>query len=181
MLSWGSTAVPFPKIFSTVPFDINGILIPKEFLWVTLVSVALMYALNHFLQHSWIGKGLRAAALDRDAAALMGVRLRRADTWAFGLSAAVGAVGGLLIGAMTFAYPDMGNGYALKGFTAAVIGGLGSIRGAILGGFVLGLAESLIIGFFSSIYKDVAGFALLLLFLQFRPSGLLLKPVERRV
>ena len=69
----------------------------------------------------------------------------------------------------------------LKGFTAAIIGGLGSIRGAIVGGFLLGLAESLVIAFVSSVYKDVVAFTLLLVFLQFRPTGLFLAPVTKRV
>ncbi len=181
MLVWGAQALPFPKVFDPVPLDIFGTLIPTEYLWVTLVAVVLMTLFNVFLQRSWIGKGLRAAAQDRETAALMGVRLSAADSWTFGLSAGVGAVGGLLIGAMSFAYPTMGAGYALKGFTAAIIGGLGSMRGALVGGLLLGLAESLVIAFISSVYKDVVAFSLLLLFLQFKPSGLLLKPVQRRV
>lgn len=181
MLMWGAQALPFPKVFDPEPFNVFGVLIPTEYLWVTLVAVVLMMLFNIFLQQSWIGKGLRAAAQDRETAALMGVRLSAADSWTFGLSAGVGAVGGLLIGAMSFAYPTMGAGYALKGFTAAIIGGLGSMRGALVGGLLLGLAESLVIAFISSVYKDVVAFSLLLLFLQFKPSGLLLKPVQRRV
>ncbi len=181
MLVWGAQALPFPKVFDQQPFSVFGALIPTEYLWITAVAIALMAALNFFLQSSWIGKGLRAAAQDRETAALMGVRLAAADSWTFGLSAGVGAVGGLLIGAISFAYPTMGAGYALKGFTAAVIGGLGSMRGALLGGLLLGLAESLVIALISSVYKDVVAFALLLLFLQYKPSGLLLKPVQRRV
>jgi branched-chain amino acid transport system permease protein len=181
MLVWGAQALPFPKIFDQPPVSVLGALIPTEYFWIMAVAVALMASLNLFLQRSWVGMGMRAAALDRETAALMGVRLAAADSWTFGLSAGVGAVGGLLIGAISFAYPTMGAGYALKGFTAAVIGGLGSIRGALLGGLLLGLAESLVIAFISSVYKDVVAFALLLLFLQFKPSGLLLKPVQRRV
>lgn len=181
MLLWGAQALPFPKFFDQPPLDVLGVLIPVEYLWITLVAVVLMVVLNFFLQRSWIGKGMRAAAQDRETAALMGVRLSAVDSWTFGLSAGVGAVGGLLIGAISFAYPTMGAGYALKGFTAAVMGGLGSMRGAIVGGLLLGLAESLVIAFISSVYKDVVAFSLLLLFLQFKPSGLLLKPVQRRV
>ncbi len=181
MLTWGAQALPFPKVFDQTPLHIFGAIIPVEYLWITAVAIALMVGLNIFLQKSWVGKGLRAAAQDREAAALMGVRLSAADSWTFGLSAGVGAVGGLLIGATSFAYPTMGAGYALKGFTAAVIGGLGSMRGALLGGLLLGLAESLVIALISSVYKDVVAFALLLLFLQFKPSGLTLKPTQRRV
>jgi branched-chain amino acid transport system permease protein len=181
MLIWGAQALPFPKVFEQSPVSLLGAVVPTEYFWIMAVGVALMTSLSLFLQRSWIGMGMRAAAMDREAAALMGVKLAAVDSWAFGLSAGVGAVGGLLIGATSFAYPTMGAGYALKGFTAAVIGGLGSLRGALLGGLLLGLAESLVIGFISSLYKDVVAFALLLLFLQFKPSGLLLKPVQRRV
>jgi branched-chain amino acid transport system permease protein len=181
MLIWGAQALPFPKVFDPEPVRFLGVVIPVEYFWVTGVAIAMMVALNVFLQGSWTGKGLRAAAQDREAAALMGVSLPAADSWTFGVSAGIGAVGGLLIGAMTFAFPTMGASFVLKGFTAAIIGGLGSIRGAIAGGFLLGLAESLVIAFISSVYKDVMAFALLLVFLQFRPTGLLLKPVQSRV
>lgn len=181
MLVWGAQALPFPKIFDPEPVHFAGVIVPVEYFWVTGVAVALMAALNVFLQGTWTGRGLRAAAQDRETAALMGVSLPAADSWTFGVSAGIGAVGGLLIGAMTFAYPTMGATFVLKGFTAAIIGGLGSIRGAIVGGFLLGLAESLVIAFVSSVYKDVVAFALLLVFLQFRPTGLLLKPVQTRV
>ena len=181
MLIWGAQALPFPNVFDPEPLRLGSVIMPVEYLWVTGVAVFLMSVLNLFLQRTWIGKGLRAAAQDRETAALMGVGLAAADSWTFGVSAGVSAVGGLLIGAMSFAYPTMGAAFVLKGFTAAIIGGLGSIRGAILGGFLLGLAESLVIAFVSSVYKDVVAFALLLVFLQFRPSGLLLKPVEKRV
>ncbi len=181
MLIWGAQALPFPNVFDPEPVRILKVIIPVEYFWVTGGAVLLMVILNIFLQNTWTGKGLRAAAQDREAAALMGVSLGAADSWTFGVSAGVGAVGGLLIGAMTFAYPTMGAAFVLKGFTAAIIGGLGSIRGAIAGGFILGLAESLVIAFISSVYKDVVAFALLLVFLQFRPTGLLLKPVQKRV
>lgn len=181
MLIWGAQALPFPKVFESEPIRLSGLVLPIEDFWVTGVAVLLMVVLHVFLQRTWVGKGLRAAAQDREAAALMGVSLPAADSWTFGLSAGVGAVGGLLIGAISFAYPTMGAAFVLKGFTAAIIGGLGSIRGAIVGGFLLGLAESLVIAFVSSVYKDVVAFTLLLVFLQFRPSGLLLRPVEKRV
>lgn len=181
MLLWGAQALPFPQVFDPVPLRIFGVVVPIEYFWVTGVAVALMIGLNLFLQRTWTGRGLRAAAQDRETAALMGVSLAAADSWTFGVSAGVGAVGGLLIGAMTFAYPTMGATFVLKGFTAAIIGGLGSIRGAIVGGFLLGLAESLVIAFVSSVYKDVVAFTLLLVFLQFRPSGLFLAPVIKRV
>lgn len=181
MLIWGAQALPFPQVFDPQPARLFGVVIPTEYFWVTGVAVLLMIVLNLFLQRTWTGKGLRAAAQDRETAALMGVSLAAADSWTFGVSAGVGAVGGLLIGAMTFAYPTMGAAFVLKGFTAAIIGGLGSIRGAIAGGFLLGLAESLVIAFISSVYKDVVAFALLLVFLQFRPTGLFLKPVQKRV
>ena len=181
MLIWGPQALPFPNVFDAEPLRLGAAIIPREYLWVVGVAFVFMIILGVFLSRTWTGKGLRAAAQDRSTATLMGVSLFSADAWSFGLSAAVGAVGGLLVGAMTFAYPTMGATFALKGFTAAIIGGLGSLRGAILGGLLLGICESLVIAFISSVYKDVVAFALLLIFLQFWPSGLLLKPVEKRV
>jgi branched-chain amino acid transport system permease protein len=181
MLIWGPDALAFPQIFPTEPLSIFGMLLPVEYIWVSGITLSFMVFLHFFLHKTKIGKGLRAAAQDRETAELMGVNLALSDSILFGMSAGLGAVGGVLIGAISFAEPVMGLPYAVKGFTAAVLGGLGSIPGAIVGGFLLGIFESLVIGFVSSVYKDVIAFSILIIFLLFKPSGLLLKPPQPKV
>jgi branched-chain amino acid transport system permease protein len=90
-------------------------------------------------------------------------------------------VGGILIAPISFANPTMGLTYGMKGFTAAVMGGMGSVRGAIVGGIFLGILENVATGFISSTYKDVVAFSVLIIILIFRPSGLLLKPPQQKV
>jgi branched-chain amino acid transport system permease protein len=181
MLVWGPDALSFPRIFPKEPLNIFGVLLPLEYVWVIAVAIFFMVTLHFLLQKTRLGKGLRATAQDRETAALMGVNLSLADSLTFGLSAALSAVGGIVIAPISFATPTMGLAYGLKGFTAAVVGGLGSIRGAIAGGILLGILENLVTGFISSTYKDIVAFSILIIFLLFRPSGLLLKPPQQKV
>jgi branched-chain amino acid transport system permease protein len=181
MLIWGPDALAFPPLFAKEPIHLLGMLLPTEYVWVIAIAIFFMVTLHFLLQNTKVGKGLRATAQDRDTAALMGVNLSLADSLIFGLSAALGAVGGILIAPISFAYPTMGLPYGIKGFTAAVIGGLGSVRGAIVGGLLLGILENLVTGFISSTYKDVVAFSILIIFLLFKPSGLLLKPPQQKV
>jgi len=181
MLIWGPDAWRFPRIFSEKVLDLSGVLVPVEMVWVAIFAIVIMLVFNIFLQKTKLGKGFRAAAQDREMAQAMGVSLRVADSFVFGASAGLGAVGGVLIAPILFVYPHIGLIFTLKGFTAAVLGGLGSIRGAILGGFLLGIMENLSSGFISSTYKDALVFLLLLLILLLKPSGLLLKPKIEKV
>jgi len=181
MLIWGPDAWRSPKIFSDKVLNISGVLVPEEMIWITLGAILIMIFFNVFLQKSKLGKGFRAAAQDREMAQGMGVSLKLADSFVFGAGAGLGALGGILIAPILFVYPTIGFVFTIKGFTAAVLGGLGSIRGAILGGFLLGIIENLCSGFISSTYKDVFVFLLLLVILLVKPSGLLLKPKVEKV
>jgi branched-chain amino acid transport system permease protein len=181
MLIWGTDAWRFPKIFSDKVLNIAGVLVPVEMVWISVIAVMIMLFFNMFLKKTKLGKGFRAAAQDRETAQLMGVNLSIADSFVFGASAGLGAVGGVLIAPVLFITPYIGPIFTLKGFAAAVLGGLGSIRGAILGGFLLGIMENLVTAFISSAYKDVFSFALLILVLVIRPSGLLMKPIVEKV
>ena len=181
MLIWGTDAWRFPKIFSDKVLDVAGVLVPVEMIWISVIAVFIMYIFNTFLKKTRLGRGFRAAAQDRETAQLMGVNLKIADSFVFGASAGLGAVGGVLIAPVLFVTPYIGPIFTLKGFTAAVLGGLGSIRGAILGGFLLGIMENLVTAFVSSVYKDALAFLLLILILVIRPTGLLLKPTVAKV
>jgi branched-chain amino acid transport system permease protein len=119
------------------------------------------------------GKSIRAVAQNRPAAVLMGVNVNRVSAIVFSVSSALGAAAGALVGALLAIAPGVGEGLAVKGFAVLILGGLGSIPGAIVGGLVLGVSESLAAGFISSAYKDVIAFMVMIVVLLFRPEGLL--------
>jgi branched-chain amino acid transport system permease protein len=181
MLIWGTDAWRFPKIFSERVLNLGGVLVPVEMIWISIIAIFIMLIFNIFLKSTKLGKGFRAAAQDREIAQMMGVNLKVADSFVFGASAGLGSVGGVLIAPVLFVTPYIGPIFTLKGFTAAVLGGLGSIRGAILGGFLLGIMENFVTAFISSTYKDALAFLLLILILVIKPTGLLLKPAVEKV
>jgi branched-chain amino acid transport system permease protein len=133
----------------------------------------LVAALEAFFRLTLAGKAMRACAYNPVAARLVGIPAVRMVQLSFGLSAALGAAGGILIAPLTLGVYDMGTMLGLKGFSAAILGGLGSSLGGVLGGLVLGVAESLASGLISSGYRDAVAFLILLLVLFLRPQGLL--------
>jgi branched-chain amino acid transport system permease protein len=130
-------------------------------------------ALFLFFGYSTLGKAVLATSVNRLAAQLVGINVDAILLFSFALSAAIGALGGILITPITLTSYDAGTMLALKGFAAAILGGFGNPVGAILGGLVVGLAEALTAGYFSSAYKDAVGFLIILVVLFFMPSGLL--------
>jgi branched-chain amino acid transport system permease protein len=155
---------------------------------VFVSSLVVMFLLQLLVRRSRLGRGMRAVAQDRDAAALMGVNMDRVISFTFVLGSALAAVAALLWTLNYSFNQSVGFIVGLKAFTAAVIGGIGSIPGAVLGGFLLGLAESLGAGYiknltcgvFDSSYQNVFAFAFLILMLVFRPSGILREHVSER-
>jgi branched-chain amino acid transport system permease protein len=165
------TTLLFPK---TWRFDIFGVRI--SVLVVVMVGVAglLMWGLNRLVQRTSLGRGMRAVAEDREMAAIMGVNVRWVIAATFFIGSALGGAGGVLVG-LYYTQIDFFMGYSagLKAFTAAVLGGIGNIKGAMLGGVLLGLIESLAVTFMNPAYKDVVAFAVLILVLVVRPTGIL--------
>jgi len=146
------------------------------------VTVVLMIALTLFIKYSRMGKACRACAQDMRMANLLGIDTDRVISFTFVLGAMLAAVGGVLIAlSVGKLSPFIGFLAGVKAFTAAVLGGIGSIPGAMLGGVLLGLAETFAAGYISSQYKDIVAFALLVLILLFRPTGLLGKPEVEKV
>jgi branched-chain amino acid transport system permease protein len=143
-------------------------------LLVIVVSLVLMLVLTWFVKKTKMGKAMRATAQDAEAATFMGIDTNRIIMLTFLIGSALGGAAGALVG-LLFTQVDYYIGYAagLKGFTAAVLGGIGNIPGAMLGGFILGIVESLGITFISSAYKDVISFVILILVLIIRPRGIL--------
>jgi branched-chain amino acid transport system permease protein len=165
------TSLLFPR---TWRFNVAGVSISALVIVMTVVAVAMMWALHALVQRTTLGRAIRAVAEDREMAAIMGVNIRRVIALTFFLGSALGGAGGVLVG-LYYTQIDFFMGYSagLKAFTAAVLGGIGNIRGAMLGGVVLGLVESLAVTFMNPAYKDVIAFAVLILTLVFRPTGLL--------
>jgi branched-chain amino acid transport system permease protein len=146
------------------------------------VTVVLMIALTLFIKYSRMGRACRACAQDMRMANLLGIDTNRVISFTFVLGAMLAAVGGVLIAlSVGKLSPFIGFLAGVKAFTAAVLGGIGSIPGAMLGGVLLGLAETFAAGYISSQYKDIVAFSLLVLILLFRPTGLLGKPEVEKV
>jgi len=160
-------------------FDVT---VPYSRLTIIVVTVTLMAALTFYIRHSRLGRASRACSQDMQMANLLGVDTNRIISFTFVLGAMLAAVGGVLI-AVTVGKlnPFIGFIAGIKAFTAAVLGGIGSIPGAMLGGVLLGLAETLAAAYWSSQYKDIVAFLLLVLILLFRPTGLLGKPEVEKV
>lgn len=149
---------------------------------IFIATFVCMFALTLFISKSRMGRACRAVAEDIKMANLLGINTNRVISLTFVIGAALAAVAGLLLGLYYgVANPHIGFIAGLKAFTAAVLGGIGSIPGAMLGGLVLGLTESFTAGYFSSEYKDVVSFSLLILILLLKPTGLLGKPDVEKI
>jgi branched-chain amino acid transport system permease protein len=170
--------VPFS---GDTPLAILGATILPQSLWVMALSIVVVAGLGWFFGKTLIGKATLATSHNRLAANLIGINTRNILLLAFGLAAALGSFAGIIVAPITYTSYDLGIMFGLKGFVAAVLGGLGSSGGAVLGGLVLGVAEAKTAGYFSSSYKDAMPFVLILLVLFFMPRGLLGANVTERV
>ncbi|HVA38644.1 MAG TPA: branched-chain amino acid ABC transporter permease [Candidatus Dormibacteraeota bacterium] len=170
----GPSPIPFPSIVPNVTWTLGGIIVQSNELLVVGTAITMMVVLQTFIYNTRLGKAMRATAQDRDAAQLMGININMTIALTFFIGSALAGAGGFVSGVYygsTWFY----NGFeaGLKAFTAAVLGGIGNVAGAMLGGFVIGMVESLTAGFISQQWATVAVFLLLVLVLIFRPSGLL--------
>jgi branched-chain amino acid transport system permease protein len=180
LLAWGADARRVPSV-GDAPLALFGLLITPQQLFVVAATLAIVALLYLFLQRTRLGLALRATASNRDVAGLMGIPLALVLPLAFGLSAAIGSLGGVLIAPILLAQFTMGQAILVKAFAAAIVGGLLSIPGVIVGGLVVGLAENLAGGYVSSAYKDVVAFAVLIVVLAVRPTGILGTRTEEKV
>ncbi len=178
VLIWGAGAQPFPVNLG-MPYQLGDIFLPRSYALTAVVSVVLMAVLHLFLKKTKIGLAVRAVAHDKDIAFLMGINVPLMISLIFGLACALAAAAGVLIGPMQSVQVEMGYLMLMKAFAAAVVGGFGSLPGAILGGLLVGVVENLGAAYISPSHKDIYAFLLLILVLMVRPSGLL--GVEARV
>jgi branched-chain amino acid transport system permease protein len=184
VLLWvDAKAIPYPRAFPVRPaITIGGASISTLQLLIIGTSISLLIVLDTFISRTRIGKAMRATSQDREAAGLMGIDINQTVAVAFFIGPALGAVAGIFHG-MYYGTIIWSMGFipGIKSFTAAVLGGIGNLRGAMLGGFLLGIVESLGAGFVSTGYKDVISFGILILVLIFRPGGLLGESVVEKV
>lgn len=172
LLAFGPDQVVIQTPYRGV-LNIAGIAVAELRLLVIFTACVLIGVVALLISRTKTGKSIRAVAQNRPAAVLMGVNVNRVSAIVFSVSSALGAAAGALVGALLAIAPGVGEGLAVKGFAVLILGGLGSIPGAIVGGVVLGVSESLAAGFISSAYKDVIAFVVMIVVLLFRPEGLL--------
>ncbi|MEW6690427.1 MAG: branched-chain amino acid ABC transporter permease [Pseudomonadota bacterium] len=180
-LVWDKKIHPLPAFSGEQPISIAGATLLPQVLWVLGVSAVAVLAMWWFFNRTLAGKALLAVSHNRLAARLVGISVRRVLLVSFALSAALGALAGILIAPIAFTSWDAGVMLGLKGFAAAILGGLGSGPGAIAGGLALGLVEALGAGYLSSAYKDVFAFLIILAVLVFLPNGLFGRRATERV
>lgn len=175
MLVWGKNYFKLRPFSSDEPIEVLGARVDPQTFWIAGILVVVMVLLAVFFRFSLTGKAMRACAANRVGASLSGIRVEQMVLFSFGLSAGVGAVAGIVITPVTLVDYTCGPMYALKGFAAAVLGGLGIPTGAVVGGLIIGLMESFGAALFwgASSYKDAIALLVLLIFLCARPSGIL--------
>lgn len=181
MVIWDKRFHSAKPFTGDTPIAIAGATILPQSLWVLGVTLAIVLALSWFFGRTLLGKAMLATSHNRLAAQLVGINVRLVLFLSFGLSAALGAIAGILIAPITTTSYDVGVMLGLKGFAAAILGGLGSGVGAVVGGLVLGVAETMSAGYLSSAYKDAIAFVIILAVLFFMPSGLFGKRGGERV
>ena len=180
-LVWDKNIHALKAFSGEAPLRIAGATIVPQSLWVMGITLVTVLLLGWFFGRTLLGKALLATSHNRLAAQLVGINVRHVLLASFGLSAALGAVAGILVAPITFTSWDIGVMLGLKGFAAAILGGMGSGPGAVLGGLMLGIAEAMSAGYVSSAYKDAIAFIGILAVLVFLPSGLLGKRSTDRV
>ena len=169
---WGSETRVFPVLFVGT-WHVGDLVIRTHFVFIIGAAVALIAVFHAVIAYTRLGLALRAVAENRRVAAMMGVRVVRMLAIAFGISYLLGAAAGALIGPIHYIATTGGTAMMIKGVAAAVLGGFGSLPGALAGGLVIGLLEALAAGFVSSAFKDVIVFAVFIAVLFLRPAGLL--------
>ena len=182
LLLWGADPKVFTSVIPEGSLPIEGVNITYVSLVTVLACIVIMLALTWFTSKTKMGKAMRACSEDQGAAQLMGINVNRTISMTFAIGSALAAIAGVLLCSYSpVLKPTTGSMPGIKAFTAAVLGGIGSIPGAMVGGLVLGLCESFATGYISSAYEDALAFALLVLILIFRPAGILGKPKVQKV
>ncbi len=178
----GTNTTRYPEIMGNSSFNLGSIQISSLQVIILLVSAFLMVGLQLLIQKTRIGKAMRACSQDLEASSLMGINVNRVISATFAIGSALAAAGGVMVGIYYNAvWPYMGMMAGMKAFSAAVLGGIGSVPGAMIGGLTLGVMEIMGVAYLSSSYKDAIAFAILILVLFIRPQGLMGKKISKKV
>lgn len=170
---WGKDQHRVAPFTDNTPVSIGGASITPQAIWVVVIMLLVVFLMYMLVDKTMVGKAFQASSVNPMAARLMGISPKRMSSFSFVLSAALGALAGLAIAPIIFPAYDMGAMLGIKGFSAAILGGLGSAPGAVIGGLLMGLFESMGAGYVSSGMKDAITFSIFLLILLIRPSGIL--------
>jgi branched-chain amino acid transport system permease protein len=172
MFIWGKDPYDLPAFSGRNPINFLGAVIQPQYCWVIGFLILTVIVLTLFFEKTILGKAMSACADNPDAASLVGINVKQMILLSFALSAAIGAVAGIVVTPISLMEYDRGAMLAVKGFGAAVLGGLGSFPGAVIGGLILGAIESLGAGLISSGYKDAFALIVLMFVLFYKPSGI---------
>lgn len=178
---WGAEKHVFPQLFPTDPIEIHGLLILPQNIAIIIIAICFVILLQLFFYKTKIGKCMRAAASDSEGAAMMGIDVSYTRFLTFGISAAFAAVAGILMAPIFYVSTTMSALVGLKAFSSAILGGFGSIWGALAGGLIMGLVEAIAGAYIATAYKDVISFGVLFIVLYFKPTGLFAKRVEQKL
>ena len=181
MLLWGKDTHALPAFSGNDPLYLMGATLLPQNIWIIAVAVVIIAANKFFFQYTIFGKAMRACAFNSQAASLVGISVKAMILLSFVISSAIGSLAGIIIAPLTMTSYDVGIMLGLKGFCAAIIGGMSSGLGTVVGGLLLGILESLGAGLISAGYKDAIAFIILLLILFIRPEGVFGKKETERV
>ena len=181
MLIWGKDTHSLPMFSGNEPLFVGEATILPQHLWIFAITLLIIIINKLYFYYSISGKAMRACSYNRSAASLVGIDVKRMVLFSFAISSAMGSVAGIIAAPLTMTSYDVGVMLGLKGFCAAIIGGMSSGIGTVLGGLLLGVLESLGAGLISSGYKDAIAFIILLLILFIRPQGIFKKAETERV
>jgi branched-chain amino acid transport system permease protein len=169
---WSGVAKSIDSPFPAAPLVIGSVSVAWIRVFVFVVAIVLIVATYALINNTKLGKAMRATFQDRDTAALMGIQIGTINTVTFALGSGLAAAAGALLGPVFVAVPTMGDLAAAKAFAIVILGGLGNVVGATVGGFILALVEELGAAYISSGYRDAMGFLIIILILLFKPTGL---------
>lgn len=170
---WESRTKPFPSLLGSGALNLMGLRVTMAHLGALVAAVVVLLSFNSFLQHTKMGKSILFVSQDITTSALMGIPVNKVIAMVYAIGGGLAVISGVLFGCVyNSVFPWMGFSMTLKALTAAIIGGLGNIAGATLGGFILGVIEILASGYISTAYRDAISFSVLIIVMLFRPSGI---------
>jgi len=181
LLLWGADPQRIDTPYLDMRINIWGLLITGQRLLVIVVAIIMIVILTLFIKKTRLGKAMRACAQDIEAAGWVGVDINRIAISTFIIGSALAAAAGALIGPIFLIWPTMGLAPVLKSFVVVILGGMGNVPGASLGGYLIGITESIAIGFISPAYKDAIAFGILIMVLIIKPSGIFGRFIPEKV